>query len=66
MVEAAGFQPIYTGTGKVNAAYGLTKALTEACVKYVTDTADDSSHDDWQKHVTDAPHAFAALLRDYC
>ncbi len=37
-----------------------------ACVKYVTDGADDSSHQDWQKHVTDAPHAFAALLRDYC
>lgn len=36
-----------------------------ACVKYVTDGADDSSHKDWQKHLTDAPHAFAALLRDY-
>jgi adenosylhomocysteine nucleosidase len=36
-----------------------------ACVKYVTDGADDGSHTDWQKHLVDAPHAFAALLRDY-
>lgn len=37
-----------------------------SCVKYVTDGADNSSHKDWQKHVMDAPHAFAALLKDYC
>lgn len=37
-----------------------------SCVKYVTDSADDASHQDWQKHLTDAPHAFEALLRDYC
>lgn len=37
-----------------------------ACVKYVTDGADDASCQDWQKHVIDAPHAFATLLKDYC
>lgn len=36
-----------------------------ACVKYVTDGADDTSHTDWQTHLTDAPHAFAALLKDH-
>ena len=44
----------------------MLEGVTFACVKYVTDGADDTSHQDWQRHVIDAPHAFAALLKDYC
>lgn len=48
-------------------AYALAKVcLLEgvpfACVKYVTDGADDAAAGDWSTNVADAPHAFAALL----
>jgi adenosylhomocysteine nucleosidase len=48
-------------------AYALAKVcLLEgapfACVKYVTDGADDTAAGDWSANVTDAPHAFAAFL----
>lgn len=51
-------------------AYAYAKVCTLegvafACVKYVTDGANDGSHTDWQKHLVDAPHAFAALLKDH-
>lgn len=48
-------------------AYALAKVcmlenVPFACVKYVTDGADDAAGGDWQTNVADAPHAFAALL----
>ncbi|HVK81285.1 MAG TPA: 5'-nucleosidase [Verrucomicrobiae bacterium] len=65
-----GSSPIPCGLVDMEAyAYAKVCALEGVaftCVKYVTDGADDTSHTDWQKHVTDAPHAFAALLKDYC
>lgn len=36
-----------------------------SCVKYITDGADDAAHADWHTHLTDAPHAFEALLKDH-
>lgn len=65
-----GQSPIPCGLVDMEAyAYAKVCALEGiafACVKFVTDGADDASHQDWQKHVTDAPHAFAPLLKDYC
>lgn len=51
-------------------AYALAKVclfenLPFACVKYVTDGADDAAAGDWSTHITDAPHAFAALLASH-
>lgn len=65
-----GPSPIPCGLVDMEAyAYAKICALENiafACVKYVTDGADGASHGDWQKHLMDAPHAFAALLGDYC
>lgn len=51
-------------------AYALAKVcalegVSFTCVKYVTDGADAAAPADWNKHLTDAPHAFAALLRQH-
>jgi adenosylhomocysteine nucleosidase len=48
-------------------AYALAKvchleSVPFACVKYVTDGADDAAAGDWQTNIADAPHAFATLL----
>ena len=64
-----GPSPLACGLADMEAyAYAKVCALEGvafACVKYVTDGADDGSHNDWQKHLVDAPHAFAALLKNY-
>lgn len=64
-----GPSPIACGLVDMEAhAYAKVCALEGvafACVKYVTDGADDASHTDWQERVTDAPHAFATLLQNY-
>lgn len=48
-------------------AYALAKvclreSIPFACVKYITDGADGSAHDDWQENLKHAGRAFAALL----
>ena len=61
LVEAAGVTVGCTGHAKVNAAYALTRALTEAkargeAQRCVLNLGSAGSH----------PHALAALLKDYC
>jgi len=52
-------------------AYALAKiclreSVPFACVKYITDGADSSATQDWQKRLQDAGQAFTDLLMRYC
>ena len=66
--ERAGAPVLFTGLGKVNAAYALAKvcALEEisfACAKYITDGADHAAANDWQGNLPQAAAEFFTLYR---
>ena len=51
-------------------AYALAKvcaleSLPFACVKYITDGADESAANDWQTNLRHAAEAFLALLKEH-
>lgn len=51
-------------------AYALAKIcymenIQFSCIKYITDGADESAHNDWQDNLSKAAHAFVRQLNSY-
>ncbi len=47
------------------AKVSLLESIPFACIKYITDGADHSAHNDWQENLKHAAQSFHDFLRDY-